>query len=335
MELDSVRSLKLQLAAQMEEKLAPKTPRAFRLGTGRMSRRSTPESSLFRNVALGVSQGSRRGDFYLAVRLVGDDMETLNFADEFLRKAARDEVDVRHVGNAYPLAAMPDMSRYRPLKPGSSVSHYAVTAGTIGCFPKHKATGKRVLLSNNHVLANTNAASVDDAILQPGAADGGMMPKDQVGSLLDFVRLKYGERNFVDAAIASINEEYEGNGWLASGAPSCRLRSTLLDLDDIVTKLGRTTLKTKGRIVSFEVNNFPFRYGPGPQGIFRFWNLIEIEGLGLDPFSRPGDSGSIVLDDNEHGVGLVFGGTERGGSNGQGLSYANDLKEVFRQLGLE
>ena len=56
----------------------------------------------------------------------------------------------------------------RPLLIGASVGHVRVTAGTIGAFVRR---GERVfLLSNNHVLAASNEASIGDFIRQPGPA---------------------------------------------------------------------------------------------------------------------------------------------------------------------
>ena len=56
--------------------------------------------------------------------------------------------------------------------PGGSVGHFEITAGTIGAIARDKKTGRDVILSNNHVLANENAAKIGDAILQAGVIDG-------------------------------------------------------------------------------------------------------------------------------------------------------------------
>lgn len=55
---------------------------------------------------------------------------------------------------------------------GESVGHVRVTAGTIGCFGIDQ-DGSVGILSNNHVLAATNAGRSADVILQPGRLDGG------------------------------------------------------------------------------------------------------------------------------------------------------------------
>lgn len=66
--------------------------------------------------------------------------------------------------------------KMRPALPGSSIGHYNVSAGTFGAVVKDKNTGKRLILSNNHILANGSngvdgRAKPGDAILQPGGCE--------------------------------------------------------------------------------------------------------------------------------------------------------------------
>jgi hypothetical protein len=75
--------------------------------------------------------------------------------------------------------------------PGVSIGHYQVTAGTFGALVTDRATGERFILSNNHVLANSNDSQLGDAILQPGAIDGGLNPGDVVAHLHRVVKLRY------------------------------------------------------------------------------------------------------------------------------------------------
>ena len=70
-------------------------------------------------------------------------------------------------------AAQSRTDRWRPVPGGVSLGHYKVTAGTLGTAVRDRATGDRLILSNNHVLANANEALIGDQILQPGALDGG------------------------------------------------------------------------------------------------------------------------------------------------------------------
>src|SRR3989442_13146898 len=80
--------------------------------------------------------------------------------------------------------------RIRPAPGGVSVGHFQVTAGTLGVLARR--SGRPVILSNNHVLANQNAARVGDPILQPAPAHGGR-PQDTIARLLKFVPTRFHE----------------------------------------------------------------------------------------------------------------------------------------------
>ncbi|WP_257230204.1 hypothetical protein [Bacillus paranthracis] len=114
-------------------------------------------------------------------------------------------------------------NRVRPAKGGYSVAHRNVTAGTIAtCVydilpngstnpPLHGygIPNRYYILSNNHVLANSNNANIGDFILQPGPLDGGSDPTDRIATLSRFIPITFSpqvplenQNNLVDAAIA-------------------------------------------------------------------------------------------------------------------------------------
>lgn len=98
--------------------------------------------------------------------------------------------DVLEVG--YLRAYQSPRSRFRPVIPGGvSIGHYQITSGTLGAVVTDRITGEKLILSNNHVLANSNAAQVGDPVLQPGPSDGGQNPGDVVARLERFVRLRF------------------------------------------------------------------------------------------------------------------------------------------------
>ena len=76
--------------------------------------------------------------------------------------------------------------RYRPAPGGVSVGHKDITAGTLGMWVQMPDASIK-LLSNNHVLANSNEAAIGDPILQPGAYDGGTVENDTIAHLHSFV----------------------------------------------------------------------------------------------------------------------------------------------------
>ena len=98
--------------------------------------------------------------------------------------------DVYEVG--YLRAYDTPRDRFRPTIPsGVSIGHFKITAGTLGVIVTDRNTGERLILSNNHVLANSNDAAKGDAILQPGPADGGQNPADIVAHLERFIPLGF------------------------------------------------------------------------------------------------------------------------------------------------
>jgi len=125
------------------------------------------------------------------------------------------KTDVVEVGDIRAQQARTD--RWRPAPGGVSLGHYKITAGTFGVVVRDRASGERLLLSNNHVLANCNVAQPGDAILQPGTADGGKEPEAVLARLERFERIRFeGEgrlsANLVDAAVARPVEEQLGTG---------------------------------------------------------------------------------------------------------------------------
>ena len=110
------------------------------------------------------------------------------------------------------------------------------------------------------------------------------------------------------------------------------LGDAFLDEGTEVAKLGRTTGLTRGRVTAFEMDNVVVGYDIGN---VRFDDQVEIEGAGDGPFSDGGDSGSLIVGRDKRGVALLFAGSDQGGANGQGLTYANPLRAVLDALKVE
>lgn len=118
-------------------------------------------------------QAGRRTSKVAQVVLVTRKVEAQALAAGDLIPAEHDglRTDVVEVGVLRALLARTD--RWRPAPGGVSIGHRDITAGTLGCLVKDAATGHTLILSNNHVLANSNDAAAGDPILQPGPYDGG------------------------------------------------------------------------------------------------------------------------------------------------------------------
>lgn len=87
------------------------------------------------------------------------------------------------------IRAFSNVNYSRPVPGGVSVGHPEITAGTTGCYVKRD--GQIYLLSNNHVIANTNDAQLGEPVIQPGPIDGGRVPSDQISSLADYVPINF------------------------------------------------------------------------------------------------------------------------------------------------
>jgi hypothetical protein len=249
-------------------------------------------------------------------------------------RAAEAQLDVRVIGPVRALSSpTPDdlQRRVRPLRPGLSVAHYSVTAGTLGGFVR--VGGRLAVLSNNHVLAASDAAELGDPVLQPGPADGGTA-EDRVGSLLAFEDLVANRANRVDAAVAVLDQGVDTEpGDVPGGALTGPIPGNLdIDPDELVEKIGRTTGHTHGRITAVEVDGVAVEYD---DGVYRFDDQIEIAGRAGE-FSAGGDSGSVIWRSRDRApLGLLFAGSSTGGDGGAGVTFANPLATVLAVLGAE
>ncbi len=222
--------------------------------------------------------------------------------------------------------ALNQRARFRPAPGGVSVGHFGITAGTLGCL----CTGTRLprsrrlmILSNNHVLANSNNAKVSDCICQPG-------PADQIAILEQWVRINFaGGTNYVDCATGwawpdRVRRElkYESGG----KELYFRVGSTPVApaVNMIVGKTGRTTNLTQGRIVDISAT---IRVNYGSAGVALFKDQLTIRSTSSAAFSAGGDSGSLIWQwrSGLPPVGLLFAG-------GGGYTFANKIQRVLPAL---
>lgn len=252
------------------------------------------------------------------------------------------EVDVRRTGRIWALSSLDcaaaggepvvaalaagETRRARPLRPGISIAHTRVTAGTLGGFARFD--GVLHALSNHHVLVGDDGQLGDD-IVQPGPYDGGVAPEDRVGQLAHAVELRRGEPAAADAALAVLDDDVVDTSY--PGGPLAGIGE--VEGGELVEKLGRTTGHTRGRVSAIELDDVLVGFG-GSLGTLSFDGQIEVEGAGAESFSRGGDSGSLVYRADERtAIGLLFAGSETGGANGLGLTYLNPIGVVLEALG--
>ena len=176
MKLSSVREVKASLTSSAEGgsrlDIGAITP------YGLASRRKADVEKIQPSVAFGVAPGKEGDDYRLAVRVQHPNLLRSSFVQRAVEEA-KGEADVRLIGH---IVKRSDglQARQRPLRPGISVGHFRITAGTIGCFVERAR--KTFILSNNHVLADENAGTRGTPSCSPEtstAGDGpGMLSRD-------------------------------------------------------------------------------------------------------------------------------------------------------------
>lgn len=230
--------------------------------------------------------------------------------------------EIIEVGKIKAIALTTD--KWRPTVGGISIGHYNISAGTLGaaCF---KSNGDKLILSNNHVLADCNDADIGDDIYQPGPADGGTVA-DKIGELDSYVTIVFndsGSPNDVDAALCDPTSENDLLCEQFSGvAYPLGIETTAAGME--VIKAGRTTGVTEGVISGF-TGLLAVGYGMNKTG----WFDDQVVVPNSPDFGAPGDSGSVVIDkESGKAVGLLFAGSAY-------YTYLNRMTEVADALGID
>jgi hypothetical protein len=297
-------------------------------------------------VATGVGYkiaGGVQTDEPAVIVSVRQKMPTAQLAEaEIVPKTVGDvKTDVIETGEI--VAFQNPRQRMRPARPGVSIGHFAITAGTLGCLVRKN--NQVYILSNNHVLANSNDAQIGDAIYQPGTADGGTAA-DQIGTLAEFIPIAFDGtpappvgclnqllsllglkprqpqqnepgNNKVDCALARpTTPDLVTPDILNIGVP---IGAGTATLGTPVQKSGRTTGYTTGSILQIDVT-VTVNYG-GPLATFTGQ-------LMAGAISQGGDSGSAVLDMNKRVVGLLYAGSATS-------TIINPIQFVLDMLGVE
>lgn len=279
-----------------------------------------------------ISEGKPTGELSLIVSVTKKvPLERLAVQDLIPKSMEGMVTDVVEIGRVR--AQLPDDPRIkrRPAQPGISIGHHDITAGTFGLLVQRN--GDSLILSNNHVLADSNDGKPGDAILQPGPADGGTAA-DQVATLSEFEPLDFGENpsqcGIADAVARMLNllagvtgsshrlqpvQQTAGVNVMDAAlaqpdTPDIVIPAILniglptgvadLELGQEVQKMGRTTGLTQGYVTQVNVTVSVDYAGRTA----RFADQVI-----TTPMSSPGDSGSGILDMERRAVGLLFAGS--------------------------
>jgi hypothetical protein len=194
-------------------------------------------------------------------------------------------------------------------------------SGTLGAL---LATGStQYILSNNHILADTDQALPGEDISQPGLVDTSCQPATIVA---DFTAApKLGTAN-VDAAIAGLRSgQMDSTGFIEDiGVPNSQNATASTNLG--VAKSGRTTGLTCGTVQSVNTTvNVQYQQGcnKGKKFVITYTNQVVVGGSG---FSAGGDSGSlIVTQGNASPTALLYAGSST-------TTIGNPVQDVVNAL---
>jgi hypothetical protein len=209
----------------------------------------------------------------------------------------------------------------------SSQSANTITCcgGTLGSLLNRNGTF--FILSNNHVLADSDAGTAGDAIIQPGLVDTGTCTSTgatTVANLSQFFTLEGNPTNPVDAAIAQIvsgkvdtsgnilllGSAVDANNVPLAGAPMAG-SGILASINDPVAKSGRSSGLTCSSVGSVSAAfSVQYQKGCGTGAMFNvnYTNQISVNG---GTFSAEGDSGSLIVrQDTANPVALLFAGSD-------------------------
>lgn len=226
-----------------------------------------------------------------------------------------------------------DSNKYRPLIGGIQIANSNSSGyGTLGCFAKRTADNKIVALSNWHVMMSRSDGINDEKIGQPSHNKCcSCCACNEVGKVVD------GRLNSnMDAAIALLD------GQDADTTPDIRYINEVQEIGIIggseaflsgetVFKRGRTSERTVGQILN-DSAAFPLTYDSYGNHVVNFVNQLTI--VPTAPavvVSSPGDSGSVLVNEHNKVVGLIFASDSTGAiRNG----YASPIIPVLTALNI-
>ena len=210
-------------------------------------------------------------------------------------------------------------------------------SGTLGALVTRN--GVNYILSNNHVLAREDSASVGEAIVQPGLVDNSCAPATPVAHFSQAVKLQNSSKTAVaDAALAQVvTGEVDTTGAILQlGAVSCGVAQPAPPAGTViapavnmpVAKSGRSTGLTCGAISLIDASlkvQYSTTCGSSSTFTVTFHHQVVIDS---STFGAPGDSGALIVDSlTAQPVALLVGG-----DSSTGITVANPIQDVLNAL---
>lgn len=201
-------------------------------------------------------------------------------------------------------------------------------SGTLGALVAD-TSNTQFILSNNHVLADTDTAAPGDDISQPGLVDVGCVPTAaNSNTVAHFSTTKPLGTVNIDAALAQVvsGAVKTSGDILEVGVPSSTEASPAVGM--AVAKSGRTTGLTCATIGSVSTNvrvQYQRGCGKGKKFTISYLNQVLVNG---SAFSAAGDSGSLIVTQaSAQPVGLLFAGSST-------TTIANPISDVTNAFGV-
>jgi hypothetical protein len=194
-----------------------------------------------------------------------------------------------------------DTSRYRPIKGGIQIGAQGSSAvGTLGCLAQLTADNTVVILSNHHVLYHSPATD-NSEIGQPDHTTSCCCTCGDIAINAHGIR-----HDHLDCAIAKVKDGIEHSIVVHEIGNITGVADAVAG--EAVKKRGRTTELTTGTVTNLVKDSTNTK-------------ILEVEvkkNNGNERFTRPGDSGSALLNGNDEIVGL-----HKEGNNGDDVAPGN------------
>ncbi|MCF6391034.1 hypothetical protein L2K20_29090 [Mycobacterium sp. MBM] len=185
-----------------------------------------------------------------------------------------------------------------PVVPGCAISAVRSSFGTLGAIVEGPHIGHG-FISNAHVLQDSARGR---PVWQPREGDPGARP---IGQTYQVVAPAKGAINTLDGGVASLSGGTSNTVPAGLKNPFGPLISDV-GIGTRVVKVGATTGITRGEITLTDARAAVW-YGATVMNFARQYEITSLDG---QPFSGPGDSGSVVAtEDGLRPFGLLFGGT--------------------------
>ena len=221
--------------------------------------------------------------------------------------------------------------KLRPLEGGCGItSNKTVNGfygdGTLGCIlTKNVGSDRQLfLLSNAHVLSDSNDTPIGTEIIQPPYVHGGRAPNDVIAHLTTYVPIEFEKENtrpvnYIDAAIAKLTSNSLATNRIYDLGEIKGVNKPTLGMG--IQKVGFVTGLSFGEIKTIGVST-PVEWSDTVRAFFK--DLILSDNLENDE----GDSGSVVLNDDNEVVGLFMAGVDS-------YAYFCDIKRVLDAFNAE